>query len=132
MLFLILRIHEDIIDEHHYEFVKIVHEYTIHQVHEESWRIRQTEGHNYVLIKPILGDECCLRYVRRLDPELMITWPQIYLQEHTGASQLIKQILYSGHGVLVLDCDFIQSSIIYAHSLRTILLLHKQHWGSLR
>jgi hypothetical protein len=32
----ILIIYEDIIDEHHCEFVKIVHEHTIHQVHEES------------------------------------------------------------------------------------------------
>jgi hypothetical protein len=73
MFLLILRIYEDIIDEHHYKFVEIVHEYTIHQVHKESWRIRQTKGHNCVLIKPILGDECFLRYVRRPDPEMMIT-----------------------------------------------------------
>jgi hypothetical protein len=61
MLFLILKIYEDIIDEHHYKLVEVVHEYTIHQVHEESWRIRQIEGHNCVLIKPILGDDNCLR-----------------------------------------------------------------------
>jgi hypothetical protein len=73
VLLLNLRIYEDIIDEHHYELVEIVHEHTIHQVHEERWRIRQTEGHDCVLIKPILGDECCLQYVHRLDPELMIT-----------------------------------------------------------
>jgi hypothetical protein len=50
MLFLILRIYKDIIDEHHYKLVKIVHEHTVHQVHEESWHIRQTKGHNCVLI----------------------------------------------------------------------------------
>jgi hypothetical protein len=85
VLFLILRIHEDIIDEHHYKLVKIVHEHIIHQVHEESSRIRQTDGHDCVLIKSILGDECCLWYVRRSDPELMcdilapgmvILWPK--------------------------------------------------------
>jgi hypothetical protein len=31
MLFLILGIHEDMIDEHHYGLVEIVHEHTIHQ-----------------------------------------------------------------------------------------------------
>jgi hypothetical protein len=50
MLLLILGIYEDIINKHHYEFVEIVHEHSIHQVHEESWRIRQIEGHNCVLI----------------------------------------------------------------------------------
>jgi hypothetical protein len=73
MLLLILGIYENIIDEHHYEFVKVVHEHTIHQVHEESWRIRQTEGHDCVLIKPILGNKCCLQYVQRPNPELVIT-----------------------------------------------------------
>jgi hypothetical protein len=62
VLFLILRIYEDIIDEHHYKLIQIVHEHTIHQVHEESWRIHQTEGYKYILIKPILGDECRLMY----------------------------------------------------------------------
>jgi hypothetical protein len=37
VLFLILRIHENIIDEHHYKLVKIIHENTIHHVHKESW-----------------------------------------------------------------------------------------------
>jgi hypothetical protein len=73
MLLLTLGIYEDIIDEHHHKLVEVVHEHTIHQVHEERWRIRQTEGHDCILIKPILGDECCLRYVRRSDLELMIT-----------------------------------------------------------
>jgi hypothetical protein len=73
VLFLILRIHNDIIDKHHYELVQVVHEHAIHQVHEERWCIRQTEGHNDVLIKLILGDECRLWYVRRPDLELMVT-----------------------------------------------------------
>jgi hypothetical protein len=43
MLLLILGIYEDIINEHYYELVEVVHENTIHQVHKESWRIRQFE-----------------------------------------------------------------------------------------
>jgi hypothetical protein len=43
MLLLILRIYEHIINEHHYKFVEVVHEYTVHEVHEIGWRIRQTE-----------------------------------------------------------------------------------------
>jgi hypothetical protein len=43
MLFLILQTYENVINEHHYELVEIVHEHTFHQVHKESWRIRQTE-----------------------------------------------------------------------------------------
>ena len=43
MLLLILGIYEDIINEHHYELVKVVHEHTVHWVHEVSWCIRQSE-----------------------------------------------------------------------------------------
>jgi hypothetical protein len=62
-----------------YELVEVVHEHNVHQVHEESWRIRQTEGHDGEFIKSILGDKCGLRSVQRLDPELMVPEPQIYL-----------------------------------------------------
>jgi hypothetical protein len=43
MLLLILGIYKDIINEHHYKLVEVVHEHTAHQVHEISWCIRQTE-----------------------------------------------------------------------------------------
>jgi hypothetical protein len=73
MLFLILRIYENIIDEHHYELVEVVMNTLFIKYMKKSWRIHHTEGHYCVFIKPILGDECCLWYVRRSDPELMIT-----------------------------------------------------------
>jgi hypothetical protein len=50
MLFIILGIYQDIINEHHYELVEVVHEHTVHQVHEVSWRIRQTKRHDHELI----------------------------------------------------------------------------------
>jgi hypothetical protein len=43
VLLLFLGIYEDIIDEHHYELVQIIHEHAVHQVHEESRCIRQSE-----------------------------------------------------------------------------------------
>jgi hypothetical protein len=73
VLFLILRIYKDIIDKHHYKLVQIVHEHVVHLVHEESWSIHHSKGQNCVLIKPILDGKCRLWYVRRPDPELMIT-----------------------------------------------------------
>jgi hypothetical protein len=43
MFLLILGIYKNIIYEHYYELVEVVHEHTVHQVHEVSWRICQTE-----------------------------------------------------------------------------------------
>jgi hypothetical protein len=39
MLFFALRIYKNIINKYHHKLVKIIHEYTIHQIHEEGWRI---------------------------------------------------------------------------------------------
>jgi hypothetical protein len=50
MLWLILGIYKNIINKYHHELVKVVHEHTIHQVHEVSWRIRQTELNDRELI----------------------------------------------------------------------------------
>jgi hypothetical protein len=41
MLLVILGIYKNIINEHHYELVEVVHEHTVHQVHEVGWRIRK-------------------------------------------------------------------------------------------
>jgi hypothetical protein len=39
MLLLTLRIYQNIINKYHHKLVKIVHEYTVHQIHEEGWCI---------------------------------------------------------------------------------------------
>ena len=43
MLLLILGIYKNIIYEHQYKLVEVVHEHTVHQVHEVSWCVRQSE-----------------------------------------------------------------------------------------
>jgi hypothetical protein len=43
MLLFILGVYKDIIIEHHYELVEVVHEHTMPQVHEVSWLIHQTK-----------------------------------------------------------------------------------------
>jgi hypothetical protein len=79
MLLLTLRIYENIIHEHHHKLIKIIHEHTVHKIHEERWRIHHTKRHHCELIQPIIGGKCCFEYIGRSDSELMITLPQIYL-----------------------------------------------------
>ena len=50
MIFLTLRVYENVVDEHYHKLVQIIHEHTVHQVHKEGWRICQTKGHNCELI----------------------------------------------------------------------------------
>ena len=46
MLFFALRINQNVINEYHHKLVKIIHEYTVHQVHEEGrcWGPSASEG----------------------------------------------------------------------------------------
>jgi hypothetical protein len=43
MLLLILGIYKNVINEHYYKLVEVVHEHAVHQVHEVSWCSRQSE-----------------------------------------------------------------------------------------
>ena len=63
MFFLILGIKQDIIDEYHHELIQVFMEYTIHQIHEYSWSIRQTKQHHHKLEMPVPGSKCRLRYI---------------------------------------------------------------------
>ena len=45
-----LRINQNVINEYHHELIKIIHEYTVHQVHKERWCIGQTKRHHCELI----------------------------------------------------------------------------------
>jgi hypothetical protein len=43
MLFLVLRVDQDVINEDHDKLIQLYHEYRVHQVHEVSWGISQPE-----------------------------------------------------------------------------------------
>ena len=94
-----------------------IHEDHVHQMHEESRGISQAEGHDRVLIQPVLAGECRLWDILRTDPQLKITRTQINLREYTSTSKQIEEILNTGQWMLVLDGNCIQIPIIDAHSL---------------
>lgn len=50
MLFFILGVHKNVIDENHDEFVKLRHKYRINEVHEIGWGICEPEGHDQELV----------------------------------------------------------------------------------
>src|SRR6185436_5206558 len=86
MLFLYLGEGQNIINEDHHEDIQIIHENHVHQVHEESRGISQAEGHDHVLIKPVLAGECRLRNTLWTDPQLKINRAKINLREYTSTS----------------------------------------------
>ena len=79
MLVLALGVNEDVVNEHHHEFVQQVHKHLVHHMHKECRSVGEAEGHNGVFIKTVPSGERGLRNIFLLYLELMISRPQINL-----------------------------------------------------
>jgi hypothetical protein len=90
MLFLGLGIDQDVVNEHHHKFVKELHEYLIHEIHEIVRGIGQAKGHYGVLEQAVASGEGGLGNVGLSDLQLMISSAEINLGEHLGSIQLIE------------------------------------------
>jgi hypothetical protein len=91
MLFFILRVDQDVINEYHDKLVKLRHECGVHQVHEMCRSICESKRHNQILIQLVPGRECSLRNVFWMDLDLMITRPKVDLGEDLSTDKLIKE-----------------------------------------
>ena len=63
MFLFILRVHQNIINEHHDELIQKLHKHLVHHVHEIGRCVSQTKLHNGVLVQPISGGKYCLGYI---------------------------------------------------------------------
>jgi hypothetical protein len=79
MLFLVLRIDQDVINEDQDKLVQLCHEYRVYHVHEVSRSIGQPEWHHQILIETVLSGESSLRNIFFTDLDLMITRSKIDL-----------------------------------------------------
>jgi dynactin complex subunit len=73
MLFLILGVDQDVVNEDHDKLVQLRHEYEVHQVHKMCISISESKRHNQLLIQLIPGGEDSLRDVFQMDLDLMVT-----------------------------------------------------------
>jgi hypothetical protein len=79
MLLLIFGIDKDIIDKDHYEFVELLHEHRVHEVHEVGWENVET----------ITSGESSFWNITRSNFDLVVTRTKVDLGENFGSSQLI-------------------------------------------
>src|SRR3954463_10996776 len=114
MLFLHLREDKNVINEDNDKLVQIFHEDLIHEIHEVSWGIGQSKGHDCALIQTISGYKCRLRNILGSDLQLVVPRSEVNLGEHLGPIELIKQIFNLGKWILVLDCNFIEGAVVNA------------------
>jgi hypothetical protein len=112
MLFFILGLDQDVINEYHDKLVQLWHEYGVHQIHEMCRSIGDSKRHNQILIQPIHGRECSLGNVFWTNLDLIITRMKIDLGEEFSTGKLIKKNVDAGQRVFVLDSDGIQRPVI--------------------
>jgi hypothetical protein len=105
MLFFILGVDQDVINENHDKLVQLQHEYGVHQVCEICRSIGESKRHNRILIQPIPGGESTLRDVFWTDIDLMVTQTEIDLRKDLCTDKLVKKDVDAGQWVLVLDGD---------------------------
>jgi hypothetical protein len=96
MLFFILGVEQDVVNENHDKLVQLRHEYGVHQVHEMCRSIGESKRHNQILIQPIPGGEGSLRDVFQTDLDLMVTRTEIDLRKDLSTGKLIKKNVDAG------------------------------------
>jgi hypothetical protein len=96
ILFFILGVEQDVVNENHDKLVQLRHEYGVHQVHEMCRSIGESKRHNQILIQPIPGGEGSLRDVFQTDLDLMVTRTEIDLRKDLSTGKLIKKNVDAG------------------------------------
>jgi hypothetical protein len=96
MLFFILGVDQDVINEDHDKLVQLRHEYGVHQVYEMCRSIGESKRHNQILIQPIPSGENSLRNIFQTDLDLMITLMEIDLRKELSTAKLIKKNVDAG------------------------------------
>ena len=91
IMFLLRRgVDQNVIHKDYDKLIQIGLEYPMHENHEGRWRIRQSEGHHRELEVPISRPKHCLRDIRLLNSQMMVTGAKVYLGVDSRPSQLIK------------------------------------------
>ena len=133
MLCLGLAVHQNVVQEHHNERVQEGLENAVHEGHESGRSVGQAKAQHQKLIMAIAGAESSFWHILRLDPNLMVTHPEVKFAKHLGAMQAIKKLFNSGKRILVLDGLAVQGTPVNAHAETAICLFHKQYrraiWG---
>jgi hypothetical protein len=91
VIFLILRINQDVIYKYHHELVQFGHKHQIYQVYEVCGGVGQSKGHNKIFIETVSCRESSFWNIFKMNFNLMITRSQINLGKDFGFRQLIKQ-----------------------------------------
>ena len=78
-----------------------------------GWCIGRPLRADLILEVSLPASERCLPLVALLDLDLMVGVAKVDLCEELGAVEAIEHLRYEGEGVAILDCYFVEASVVY-------------------
>src|SRR3954467_9257471 len=87
------RVYQYVVYKDYHELIQIWLKHPVHVIHKDSRSIGYPEWHNQELVMTVSRPKSSLRYIRTLNPNLMISRPEVNLREHTGSFQLIQEVI---------------------------------------
>jgi hypothetical protein len=101
-------------------------EEVVHEALEGGGGISEAEGHHQVFELAISGFEGGLGDVIRVDADLVVAGFEVDFAEIFGMGQPVEEFIDIGKGVAVLDCLFIEGTVVDAGPKATVLLLDEK------
>ena len=98
MFLLTLGIYQDVINEDDHKRIEVLAEHPVHQIHEHSWRIRESKRHHKKFKMTISGSKSSLCHIVFPNLQLMIARFQINLGKNHRPLKLIKQVINAREG----------------------------------
>src|SRR6184192_4358286 len=123
MLLVISAIDQDIIDVYDHTDVQQRFQDVLDQYLEGSWSIRESEGHDFVLIVTISCAKGCFLDVIFVNADLIVSPMKVDFGKNLCTLKSVNEVVNEGDGKSVFLGDLVQGSIVNAHAQLPILLL---------
>ena len=125
VLHLVLGEDEDVVQVRQAGDVQAVMEYPVDVPLEHRWSVDEPEQHHAVLEMAVARPEGLLPLITLLDPDQVVSQPDVKLGVHLHTNQPVKCLVDQGQRVAVLLGEVVEPSIADAQLQGAILFLHK-------
>jgi hypothetical protein len=124
---------QDIIHVNHYpSFIDFILEGLVHVRLEGGRRVAQSKEHDFWLEQSKFSHERRLPSIIRVDEDIIVSPADVHFSKEFGISEFVDQRRNQWEGISILDCPFINVSIVLARSHRAVLLSNKEESAGLR
>ena len=108
-----------------------VSERVIHKSLEGGRGVAKSKEHDSWFEEPLVSDKGSLPLVSLLDPNIVISRPDIHFGEDRCSFELVDEVGDQGKGIGILDGMLVQVAVVLTRAKGTILFSYEEKWGCL-